>query len=251
MSRRLAGRTAIITGGGYGVGLAVAERLAIDGCRVVITSRDKDELNRAVDHLGGAKYALGIAGQSEDVAHQDDVIQEALWAFGRVDFLVTTGSAVSDRPLVELDAALARQAIETNCITALSWIQRVYRAWMHEHGGAIVSVSPHSCPRSSLSQGILDSTDALLSSLTRVLAAELGPNARINGVAPTMADPSTARRHAPLREDSMAHADLTSRLGECGEIGNVVAFLLSSDAGWMTGQTVALDSGPHTVAVGA
>lgn len=251
MSARFAGRTAIVTGASRGIGLAIAERLVADGARVVITARTKDTLDDAVEQLGGAANALGVAGRADDTDHQAETVQRAIETFGSVDFLVNnTGINPAYGPAIELDLAVGRKTFEVNCLAALSWVQQVHRAWMREHGGAIVNVSSLSSVRAAPGIGFYGATKAMLNSLTELLAVELGPDIRVNGVAPAVVKTRFAAALYEGREDEVAAPYPLKRLGRPQDIGSVVAFLLSPDADWLTGQTVLVDGGVSLSAAG-
>lgn len=241
---RFGGKTAIVTGASRGIGLGIAERLVADGAQVVITARQKEALDEAVESLGGPAHALGIAGKADDAEHQDHVIRQAIQAFGSIDFLVNnTGINPSYGPLVDLDLGAARKIVEVNCIAAVSWVQKAYAAWMREHGGAIVNVSSVSSIRTAPNIGFYGATKAMLNSLTELLAVELGPNIRVNGVAPAVVKTKFATPLYEGREDETSRAYPLKRLGEPQDISGGVAFLLSDDAAWLTGQTVVIDGG--------
>ena len=241
---RFAGKTAIVTGASRGIGLAVAERWVADGGQVVVTGRTRATLDEAVHTLGGPDRALGIAGKADDVAHQEDTVRRALEAYGSIDALVNnTGINPVYGPLVELDLGAARKVVEVNCLAAVSWVQQVHAAWMGEHGGAIVNISSLSSTRTAPGIGFYGASKAMLDSLTELMAVELGPSIRINGVAPAVVKTRFASKLYEGREAEIAPAYPLRRLGVPNDIGSVVAFLLSEDASWLTGQTVVVDGG--------
>ena len=241
---RFEGKTAIVTGASRGIGFGIAERLVADGAKVVITARQKEALDEAVESLGGPAHALGIAGKADDAEHQDDVVRQAIQAFGSIDFLVNnTGINPAYGPLVDLDLSAARKTVEVNCIAAVSWVQKAYAAWMREHGGSIVNVSSVSSIRTAPNIGLYGATKAMLNSLTELLAVELGPNIRVNGVAPAVVKTKFATPLYEGREDETSRAYPLKRLGEPQDISGGVAFLLSDDAAWLTGQTIVIDGG--------
>src|SRR5438105_1199355 len=177
MRKRFEGRTAIVTGASRGIGLAIADRLVADGARVVITARKKEALDEAVVQLGGPNVALGVAGPADDAGHQADAVRQAIEIFGSIDLLVNnTGINPVYGPLVDLDLSAARKIVEVNCIAALAWVQHVHRAWMKEHGGAIVNVSSLSSRRTAPGIGFYGASKAMLNSLTELMAVELGPD---------------------------------------------------------------------------
>lgn len=244
MSKRFDGKTAIVTGASRGIGLAIAERLVADGARVVITARKKEALDEAVLGLGGPSKALGVAGRADDPDHQADVVRQTVETFGSIDLLVNnTGINPVYGPLVDLDLDAARKIVEVNCIAAVAWVQQVYRAWMKEHGGAIVNVSSLSSIRTAPGIGFYGASKAMLNSLTELMAVELGPDIRVNGVAPGVVKTRFASKLYEGREDQITSAYPLNRLGVPEDIGSIVAHLLSDDAGWLTGQTVVVDGG--------
>ncbi|WNM38485.1 SDR family oxidoreductase [Micromonospora halotolerans] len=242
-SSRFAGRTAIVTGASRGIGLAVAERLVAEGARVVITGRKQAALDEAVARLG-AGQAVGVAGHADDPDHQAEVVARAVDAFGGADLLVNnTGINPAYGPLVDLDLAAARKVFEVNCLAALSWVQQVHRAWMGEHGGAVVNVSSVAGVRPAAGIGFYGASKAMLTHLTQQLAVELGPDIRVNAVAPAVVKTRFATALYEGREEEVAAAYPLRRLGVPTDVGGAVAFLLSEDAAWITGQLLVVDGG--------
>lgn len=241
---RFDGRTAIVTGASRGIGLAIAQRLVDDGARVVVTARKQEALDEAVAQLGGAEHALAVAGPADDPAHQDEAIAAAISTFGGLDFLVNnTGINPAYGPLMQLDLAAARKIVEVNDIAALSWVQKAYAAAMRERGGAIVNVASVAGLKPAPGIAFYGASKAMLIHLTQELAVELGPTIRVNAVAPAVVKTKFAVALYEGREDEVAAGYPLKRLGEPEDIGAAVAFLLSDDAAWVTGQTMVLDGG--------
>jgi NAD(P)-dependent dehydrogenase (short-subunit alcohol dehydrogenase family) len=244
VSARFVDRTAVVTGASRGIGLAIAERLVADGAKVVLTGRKKDALDEAVAALGGPQVALGVAGKADDPEHQAETVRQAIETFGSVDLLVNNaGINPSYGPMVELDLGAARKVVEVNCIAALSWVQQVHQGWMREHGGAVVNISSVSGVRPAPNIGFYGASKAMLTYLTQELAVELGPDIRVNAVAPAVVKTAFATKLYEGREEQVAAAYPLGRLGVPSDIGSVVAFLLSADAAWITGQLLVIDGG--------
>ncbi|MFF3919733.1 SDR family oxidoreductase [Streptomyces sp. NPDC001852] len=244
MIRRFEGRTAILTGASRGIGLAIAERLVSEGAKVVITARKQEALDEAVARLGGPEHAIGVVGHAADVDHQTEVVTRALDSFGSADLLVNnTGINPVYGPLMTLDLDVARKIVEVNCLAALSWTQQMYRAWMSAHGGAVVNVSSVAAVRPAPGIGLYGASKAMLTHLTEELAVELGPDIRVNAVAPAVVKTKFATALYDGREDEAAAAYPLKRLGVPEDIGGTVAFLLSDDAAWITGQVLVVDGG--------
>lgn len=241
---RFEGKTAIVTGASRGIGLAIAQRLVDDGARVVVTGRKEAALVEAVETLGGPEVALGVAGHADDADHQAEVVERAVATFGGADLLVNnTGINPVYGPLMDIDLDAARKIVDVNCIAAVSWVQHAHRAWMAEHGGAVVNVASVAGRRPAPGIAFYGASKAMLIHLTEELAVELGPDIRVNAVAPAVVKTRFATALYDGREEEVAAAYPLKRLGVPDDICSVVAFLLSADAGWMTGQTLVVDGG--------
>ncbi|MFP5252646.1 MAG: SDR family oxidoreductase [Actinomycetes bacterium] len=244
MSNRFEGKVAIVTGASRGIGFGIAERLVTEGAKVVITARKQQPLDDAVQALGGPDVALAVAGKGDDTDHQADTIRRAIDTFGRLDLLVNNaGINPVYGPLVELDLDAARKIVEVNCLAALSWVQQAHKAWLGQHGGAVVNVASVAGLKPAPGIGFYGASKAMLNHLTQELAVELGPDIRVNAVAPAVVKTKFATALYEGKEQEVAEAYPLKRLGLPEDIGSVVAFLLSDDAAWMTGQIVTIDGG--------
>ncbi|WP_203338059.1 SDR family oxidoreductase [Nocardioides limicola] len=241
---RFAGKTAIVTGASRGIGLGIAERLVADGATVVITARKPEALAEAVEHLGGPEKAVFVAGRADDSDHQAETVAKAIETFGSVDMLVNnTGINPTYGPMIDLDLDVARKIVDVNCIAAISWLQHVHRAWMREHGGAVVNISSVAGTKPAPGIGMYGASKAMLAHITAELAVELGPDIRVNAVAPAVVKTKFATALYEGREEEVAATYPLKRLGVPEDIAGVVAFLLSEDAAWLTGQLVVVDGG--------
>lgn len=241
---RFAGRTALVTGASRGIGLAVAQRLVAEGARVVVTGRKPGRLTEAVALLGGPDRALGVAGDTVDDEHRAAAVTRAVEAFGGLDLLVNSaGINPVFGPLVDLDLAAARTTVEANVVAALSWVQHAHRAWLGEHGGAVVNLSSIGAFAPSAGLGAYSASKLMLVHLTRTLALELGPGVRVNAVAPALVKTRFSTAIYDGREAEATADYPLGRLGTPEDVAAAVTFLLSADASWITGQTLLLDGG--------
>ncbi|RBP62207.1 NAD(P)-dependent dehydrogenase (short-subunit alcohol dehydrogenase family) [Brevibacterium sanguinis] len=244
--RRFEGQVALITGASRGIGLGIAKRLNAEGATVVLTARKPDALAEAVAEFPTGT-ALGIAGKADDPAHRAEVFDTVAEKFGRLDMLVTNvGINPVYGPTVDIDLDAARKILDVNVLGTLAWVQGAVhheRLGFRRNRGRIVSVSSVAGSTPSPGIGFYGVSKAAISHLTTTLAVELGPDIRVNAVAPAVVKTSFARALYEGREDTVAEAYPLKRLGTPEDIGAAVAYLASSDADWITGQVLTADGG--------
>lgn len=238
------GRTALVTGGSRGIGLAIAQELVRRGARVVITARKEPELAAAVESLGGAEHALAVAGNAADPEHRAAAVAAAVDVFGSLDLVVSNvGINPIYGPLIEADLDAVRKVLDVNYVAALGFVQAAYRAWLAEHGGSVLFVASVAGLRCADGIGAYGSSKAALFHLTSQLAVELGPKIRVNALAPAVVKTAFATALYEGREETVAATYPLGRLGVPADIASAAAFLLSEDASWITGQTLVVDGG--------
>jgi NAD(P)-dependent dehydrogenase (short-subunit alcohol dehydrogenase family) len=239
----LAGRSAIVTGGSRGIGLAIAQALLDEGASVCITGRKQESLDEAVASLGSDR-AIAVAGNAAEAGHRAETVQMVVRAVGHVDILVNnTGINPAYGPMIDADLALFAKTIDTNVVAALGWVQEVHRASMRERGGAIVNVASVAGLRPSVNIGGYSASKAALIALTRQLSVELGPTIRVNAVAPAVVRTRFAQAMYEHDEAGVAARYPLKRLGAPEDIVAAVAFLVSPGAAWITGETIVVDGG--------
>ena len=232
------GAVAVVTGASRGIGLAIARRLVDEGARVVVTGRKPEPLAEAVEQLGGPEHALGVAGNAADEAHQDEVLGAARETFGGLDLLVNnTGINPVYGPMVDTDLAAARKIMEVNVLAAFSWTQKAVQGGLGggaERPGAVVNVASIAGLGATGSIGWYAVSKAALIHLTVELGYQLGPEVRVNAVAPAVVKTRFAEALYADREDAVAAAYPMKRLGVPEDVAGAVSFLLSRDASWIT-----------------
>lgn len=244
--QRFAGTVALVTGASRGIGLATAQRLVDEGGSVVITGRTRDTLDAAIATLG--ERASAVAGRADDPDHRAAVFAHIAERHGRLDHLVNNaGINPAYGSLMEVDAGAARKILEVNVIAALEWTRAAIAAGLTR---SIVNISSMSALASSPGIAFYGISKAALINLTIQLAHELAPGIRVNAVAPAVIKTAFARALYEGREEVVAAEYPLRRLGVPEDVAGPVAFLLSDDAAWITGQTIVIDGGGSIRPVG-
>ncbi|KDA05339.1 3-ketoacyl-ACP reductase [Microbacterium sp. CH12i] len=240
----LTGRTAVVTGASRGIGLAIAKRLVDQGARVCITARGAEALDEAASAFP-AGTVLGIAGKADDPAHRAEVFERVRAAFGVPSILINNaGINPAYGTLMDLDLGLARKIAEVNLLGALAWTQVAVQAGLGADGdGVIVNIGSISGSAPSPGIGWYGVTKAGVAHLTATLALELAPRVRVNGIVPAVVKTEFGKPLYEGREAEVAAEYPLGRLGVPEDVANAVAFLVSEESSWITGQMLTLDGG--------
>lgn len=239
---RFSGKVAIITGGASGIGLATAQRLAIEGACVTIADLDLAKAQAAASELTKAG-ATGAIGYKCDVGNESDVIasvRETLDRFGRFDALVNNAGLMIFKPLEEQTAEDWRRVLNVDLLGAFYFIKQ---AFLHmKQGGAIVNVSSiHAIETTPLVSAYAAAKAALLS-LTRSASLEgAAKGVRVNAILPGAVDTPMLWNN-PNVKSGLEHID-RGALGKPEDIAATIAFLLADEAEFVRGSSVVVDGG--------
>ncbi|VFA97529.1 SDR family oxidoreductase [Nocardia cyriacigeorgica] len=247
MTTDLLGKSALVTGASRGIGHAVAAELLRRGTNVLITARKAEPLEQAaaqLRELGHQGEVVALAGNSGDADARAAAVDRAVTEFGSLDILINnTGINPVYGSLMDADLDAVRKIFDVNVVAALGYIQQAYRAWMGEHGGAVVNVASVAGIRSTGVIAAYGASKAALIRLTEELAWQLGPKIRVNAVAPGVVKTSFADALYSADEEAAAKVYPLKRLGAPEDVARLIGFLVSEESGWITGETVRVDGG--------
>ena len=238
---------ALVTGSTSGIGEGIARRLAADGMQVVVHSRSSVEVGqRLADELGGAYLQADLA----DDAGVCELGERAIALHGRLDVLVNNAGISRPIPHADLAAAtpqLWRELLEVNLIAP--WVLTTatlpaLRASGRDGGGCVVNITSHAGVRPKGSSVPYAASKAALNHTTRLLAAALGPDVRVNAVAPGLVDTPMTRDWTDAQELWRTRSPM-HRAATPADVAEVVASIVSS--AYLTGEVIVLDGGLNLV----
>jgi NAD(P)-dependent dehydrogenase (short-subunit alcohol dehydrogenase family) len=252
----LTGKTALVTGGSRGIGLAIAQAFSEAGASVMLSSRKDTGLAQAKGTIDATKgeqsgdVAWHVANAG-DRAQGEACVEATLERFGALDILVNNAATNPHYgPMIEIDPGRADKTIRVNQSGLLEWTQAAWRAWMSDHGGVVLNVA--SIGGLSVEPGIgwYNVTKAAVIHMTSQLAGELGPKVRVNALAPGLVKTEFAKALWEPGEEAIARRLPARRLGMPEDIANAALFLCSDAASWITGHTLVIDGGALCIASG-
>jgi NAD(P)-dependent dehydrogenase (short-subunit alcohol dehydrogenase family) len=239
-----------VTGGGAGIGYAIARAFARQGARVAIAGRTEDTLTRsaaAIEEECG-RPVLPVPADVADAADCERLIAATVDKLGAVDILVNNAALFAVLPLIDADATEAARFFAVNAIGPLN-AARAFARWAVDHGrgGAIVNVSSIAAGRPAPGLGLYSASKAALDSLTRSMAVEwAGKGLRVNAVAPghvategVLEDLRTGR----LDEKAVIARIPAGRIADGADIADAVLFLCSDSSRHIVGQVLTVDGG--------
>ena len=239
-----AGRVAIVTGAARGLGRAAAVRLYERGASVVVNVRDQVRADRVADALG--ERALGVPGDVTAQGFPDELAHRTLDRFGRIDVLVNNAAHARPTRFPKLSAEEFREALEVNMTAPFLLTKAVLPAMQAQRYGRIVNVSSSAGRMvSTLGGAHYTASKAGMLGLTRAAAKELGAfGITVNAICPGLIDTELTRENASNELlERLAASYPVPRLGTAREVADLICFIASEAAGYITGASLDINGG--------
>ena len=256
---RLEGRSALITGAAQGLGEALARRLAVEGCDVVLADVNAEKAAAAAKAIAAAtgRRALGIAADITDPASCAAMVDTAVGAYGKLDILIANAGILRAADILEFDPAEWKRVIDVNLCGYFNSAQAAARVMVPRKSGCIVQINSKSGKKGSFRNSAYASSKFGGIGLTQSIALDLAPHGiRVNAVCPgnlldgTLWQDSLfeqyARTQGLTKEEVRAKYEGQVPLGRgatYNDVCGVVVFLCSEDASYMTGQAINVTGG--------
>jgi 3-oxoacyl-[acyl-carrier protein] reductase len=239
MDLGLNGRTAIVCGASSGMGLAIAESLAAQGANVSMFARRRDLLDREAERLG----ALPVRGDLTNPADLERLVKRTVEAFGGIDILVNNGGGPKPGPAVDLEIDALEDAVELLLLSAVRLTNLCLRQLERSGNGRIINITSSSVRQPIESLALSNSVRPGVIGWAKTLARELGPQKiTVNSIAPGRIETD---RLEELYADRSRSEDMEEiplrRFGRPSEVADVVCFLASDRASYVSGAVIPVD----------
>ncbi|HUG94188.1 MAG TPA: 3-oxoacyl-[acyl-carrier-protein] reductase [Planctomycetaceae bacterium] len=243
---RLAGKTALVTGGSRGIGRAIVQTLAREGAKVAFVYRSNqasaDQLLADLERDG--REALPFQADVAQTAAADEVVGAVLERWEKLDILVNNAGVIRDGLLATMDFDQWRQVIETNLHSVYNFCHAVSRPMMSARYGRIVNLSSVAAQVANPGQANYAASKGGVEGFTRCLATELARrNITVNAVAPGFIETDMTAAVRTAAGEQITKRIPMRRIGQPQDVANAVLFLAGDEASYITGQVITVDGG--------
>jgi len=246
MIRDFAGKTAIVTGSGTGIGAAIARRLAAAGAAVTLADKDEASAQSVCAEITAAGGKAAVS--KVDIRLPDQVqamIEASRSRFGPAHIMICNAGLGAQKHFLDTPLETLQTMLEVNVVGTFLCAQAAARDMVGLGGGRIVTFSSHSGRLGSSGRAAYAAAKGGIIAMTRVMAVDLAEHGiTVNAIAPGPIDvPRSRGQHTDERREAWHRAVPLKRYGEPDEVAGVAVFLASDDASYITGQTISVDGG--------
>jgi len=248
MSKKLAGKVAVVTGASKGIGASIAKALAGAGASVVVNySSSKQDADRVVTEIAGqGGKAIAVQGDVAKQEHIQRLFAEVRTAFGRLDILVNNAGVYQFWPLEEVTEDHFHKQFNVNVLGLLLTTKEAVKH-MGPEGGSVINIGSSASSMRPPNSTVYTASKAAVDAITGVLAKELGPRKiRVNSINPGMIETEGVHTAGLIGSDFQKMVETQAPLGRMGQpddISPTAVYLASSDSKYMTGETLLVAGG--------
>jgi len=246
MSSNLTGKTALVTGASRGIGRAIALRLAKDGAKVALNfatnSAKAESVKAEIEAAGGT--AILVQGDVSELSVVNELIKRVVDEWGRVDILINNAGITRDNLLLKMSEDDFNRVISTNLKGVFNCTKAVTKLMMKQRGGRIVNMSSVTGLTGNIGQTNYAAAKAGIIGFTKSAARELASRGvTVNAVAPGLINTDMTAALSEKVKEVMLQQIPAGRMGTPEDVANAVAFLVSDQAAYITGQVLSVDGG--------
>ena len=240
------GKTALITGGSRGIGRAIALRLAKEGVRIAVNYKTNEEAAQwvvnAVEEMGGEAIAVG--GDVSQSAEVEDMVKQVLDSWGSVDILVNNAGIIHDSLLMRMTEEVWDDVVNTNLKGTFNCTKAVLRFMVRQRWGRIINVVSVVGLEGNPGQSNYAASKAGVIAFSRSIAKEVASrNITVNAVAPGYISTEIVADLSPEFKELILSRIPQNRFGTVDDVANMVSYLASGEAGYITGEVIRVDGG--------
>lgn len=239
------GKTAIVTGGGSGLGFAIAQKFTENGITTIIAGRDIEKLNKAKEQLGDLCVAMPC--DVSDLKSVPGFIQKVLAQFGQIDILVNNAGINMKKEFTEVTDEDFQNILTTNVTAVFTMSREVVKHMLTKNSGCIINISSMAAQYGLPKVIAYTASKTAIDGMTRAMAVELSPKGiRVNAIAPGFiysAMTEKALNSDPERKAKVFGRTPMGHMGQPEDIGNAALYLASDAAKYVTGVILPVDGG--------